>query len=283
MPEKISFILFAAICLWTVCSTVRQADAQAQESGMIRSVEFRGNRAVSAKAILDSLPAGRGSFSSEAGIRSDSKYILKLYREEGYIDAVVDSAVTAADSSGRQIAIIFYITEGKPSVVQDIKFQGNMLFTNMELLTSMTMHSGNRFIPALLEKDIKTLLSLYDRKGYPLAKISVLNLERRMENDVVQCIPVIRITEGALVHIKEIQVQGNTKTKEYVIEREARLKPDEVYSPDLLQKSPATGATASIIFFRLGSRFISVTEQRFGKERGDRTCAARSGRESELV
>ena len=225
------------MCIWTALSAVQKADAQAQvqESGIIRSAEFRGNHAISSNELSDSLPAGRGSFYSEAGIRSDSKYILKLYREEGYIDAVVDSAATSADSSGRQFAIVFYITEGKPSVVQDIKFQGNKVFTNRELLASMTLQSGNRFIPALLEKDIKAILSLYDRKGYPLAKISVLNLERRTEDNAVECTPVLRITEGSAVHIKEMKVQGNTKTKEYVIERETRLKPDEVYSPDLLQ------------------------------------------------
>ncbi len=63
-----------------------------------------------------------------------------------------------------------------------------------------------------------------------------MNLERRPENDVVQCIPVLRVKEGPLVLIKEIQVQGNTKTKDYVVLREARLKPEELYTPELLQK-----------------------------------------------
>ena len=236
ISEKTSLVLLASICFWTAGSAAGEADAQARESGTIRSVEFRGNRAVPEHTILESLPAGRGSLFSEEGVRSDSKYILKLYQEEGYIDACIDSAVTGADSSSRQIAVIFYITEGKLSVVQDIKFLGNALFTNTELLASMTMRIGNRFVPALLEKDIKTLLNLYDQKGYPLAKVSVLNLERRPENDVVQCIPVLRVKEGPLVLIKEIQVQGNTKTKDYVILREARLKPEELYTPELLQK-----------------------------------------------
>jgi outer membrane protein insertion porin family len=223
-------LVFAAICI------LPDIKAQTHEVRTIRSVEFQGNRSVSTNAMLEALSAGRGAAFSDTAVQSDSRSILKLYREDGYIDAVIDSVLMTADTAGREVEIIFYITEGKPSVVREIHFSGNAAFTGKQLQDAMTTQSGNRFLPAALEKDIKALLDLYDRKGYPLAKISVSDIERHEENGSMECTPVLKITEGSRLRIVEIQVLGNTKTKEYVIRREARLRPDEMYTPDLPEK-----------------------------------------------
>jgi outer membrane protein insertion porin family len=96
----------------------------------------------------------------------------------------------------------------------------------------MNTRVGERFVPEILEHDIVSVLSLYEMSGYPFAKIQFRDLSFIEGSDSVATNIVLKVEEGALAHIRELRVEGNTITSTEVIVRQAGLREGEVFRGD---------------------------------------------------
>ena len=92
------------------------------------------------------------------------------------------------------------------------------------------------FIPSLLEQDVQSILQLYERKGYPLAKVVIQNISFTDSTEEMSARVQIHIDEGKELHIAELRIEGNKTTKDYVITREARLHKNELFRSDLPER-----------------------------------------------
>jgi outer membrane protein insertion porin family len=205
----------------------------AQSSLTVRSLNFEGNHEFSASQLASVLALTQDGIYSEPIMRAGLERILDLYKNQAYLHAHVDSVSVKRDTMRRDADVRIFLTEGKPSVLRQIEFDGCRKFTSVDLIAVMRLHEGDLFIPSLLEQDVQSMLQLYERKGYPLAKIVIQNITFTDSTEEMSAKVQIHIDEGKELHITELRIEGNKTTKEYVISREARLHSDEVFRSDL--------------------------------------------------
>ena len=89
----------------------------------VEKVAISGNKRFDEKNIRSKLRLEKGQVYSERKADLDVKHILKLYREEGYIDAKVERKREFA--SGNTVNVGFEITEGEQFRIGQINITGN--------------------------------------------------------------------------------------------------------------------------------------------------------------
>jgi outer membrane protein insertion porin family len=202
----------------------------------VHSVKFEGNHALSANQLTTALSTQNGGPFSESVFAGDEERILDLYKNHAYLHVRIDSMHAQRDTITHDVEVSIFLTEGKPSVVRRIEFDGYHNLTATELYPSMQLHSGDPFIPSLLEQDIQKLLQQYEREGYPLSKISIQNISFIDSTDEMSVTVQLHIDEGQALRISEIHIEGNKTTKDYVIMRETRVRENELFHSDLPER-----------------------------------------------
>ena len=222
--------------LWGFLSLVLSSVVNSQVSLTIHSVEIKGNHALSANQVTAALSTKRGDTFSESILAGDREHILDLYKNRAYLHARIDSMKVQYDTISHDVEVHIFLTEGKPSVVRRIEFDGCQNLTAAELYPGMQLHEGDPFIPSLLEQDIQTMLQQYERKGYPLSKIAVQNVSFVDSADEMSVTVQLHIDEGKTLRISEIHIEGNKTTKDYVVMREARVRENDLFRGDLPER-----------------------------------------------
>jgi outer membrane protein assembly factor BamA len=207
----------------------------AQTVPKIRSIRVEGNKSLSAREIMDLLPMKPGSPYSRAVVRRSVGELLRHYQEEGYFSAAIDSVSTRANSDSSEIDLTLYLQEGKQTNLGEIQTAGNHALTTDEILSKFESKAGTPLRQLELEDDIEALLKRYDEIGHPFAKVEVESLSTYEDNGKKKLRVKLNILEGATTTIEEVKIEGNKDTKDYVILRELRLKPGEVYNSDKVQ------------------------------------------------
>jgi outer membrane protein insertion porin family len=225
----------ACCLLWNFLFLILSSVVNGQVSLTVHSVEFGGNHTLSANQLTATLSTKRGGPFSESVLAGDLERIVDLYKNHAYLHARIDSMLVQRDTIPHDVEVHIFLTEGKPSVVRRIEFDGCQNLTAAELYPGMQLHEGDPFIPSLLEQDVQTLLQQYERKGYPLSKIAVQNVSFVDSADEMSVTVQLHIDEGKALHISEIHIEGNKTTKDYVIMREARVRENELFRSDLLE------------------------------------------------
>lgn len=115
------------------------------------------------------------------------------------------------------------IQESKRTLIGQITFEGNKLFTTTFIQSQMFTKAGKVLNTNTLNQDISSILNLYEAKGYPFASVSVKDISSYTENNEDRLKVTISIDENDKIKIDKIIVEGNTDTKTEVILREIRL------------------------------------------------------------
>jgi outer membrane protein insertion porin family len=196
-----------------------------QDRRPVRSLTFIGNSSIASTTIAGWIESRPG----KPFVSLDAQVISVHYTAEGFPRARVDSILfrTSADTS--QADVVVCISEGKPAHCSSIRLNGLKALDDATARSVLLMTPGQKFVPALVERDIGALLSLYEQSGYPFARISLGALSFREEGDSLGAIIVLDITEGILGRISHFRVEGNTTTKTSLVVREARITDGEIY------------------------------------------------------
>ncbi len=200
----------------------------ARSQPKIASIRFQGNHYFSQRELSQSFPLSvKADFSVER-LKTSIAALADRYRNEGFFFARVDSVQQVFTGDSAFVELIYFLDEGKQSLVTQIRINGATAFSSDELRRSFETASGLPLRQTILEKDVDDILARYENTGYPLAKVHVDSLALDSA-DVGQLSFALSISEGPRVHIKEIKVEGNTSTRSGVVVREAYLQSNEIY------------------------------------------------------
>lgn len=181
------------------------------ENPLISKVEFRGNKILSSLDLIELINTRPGKILNYNILKQDIEIINEEYNKKGYIgiaNHVEDLEVT---KDGK---IIFFIKEALYPTKIEIK--GNTLFKDKDLLKLVTIKLYEPLTKEELEKSLKNIYDFYQDNGYLLADI-----RSNIEGDKI----ILEIYEAVL---ENIEVEGNTKTKKYVIEKHFNLEKGKV-------------------------------------------------------
>lgn len=203
---------------------------------VVRTIEFTGVESMSRQDILKVMQLQTGRSFNPALLSSDLNKIIGLYSDDGYFNtrAKIDTVEYVSDSSA--VVIQINVNEGRQAVIGEIQLEGNTLFAADEILRSFDSKLGAVFLPREIEKDIEFLLDRYERNGYPFAAVLIGSVEIDPDSESVRL--TLHITEGELVTIIEVMVEGNKETKAEVVVRETRIRSGQPFNADLLKAIP---------------------------------------------
>lgn len=154
----------------------------------------------------------------------DVEYLHDVYVDSGFLAATVRKKVDLSRSNGKAVVVI-EISEGPQTRMGNITFEGNLLWTSVELLDMVSLKPGAPYSERFLDEDKFRLQSAYSDKGYLFAKVDVEKTLADNRQDVRY-----RINEDHPVMVNRILLRGNEQTKDKVILRELLQKPGEPYN-----------------------------------------------------
>ena len=202
---------------------------------VIKEINFTGNSEFSQRTLKNKIS------SKEVGLFKDGAYqystleqdkikILAYYREHGYVDAAVDVDIKTEFNEDKQrdeLTLNFHIQEGSLYKFTGLSIIGNEVFTVDELLKNQKLKAGDIYNETKLQEDFNSISSIYFENGY---MTNEFNPVPSKDSDRHEISYNLEITERARSHVENIIIKGNTKTKEYVINREVPLESGDVFS-----------------------------------------------------
>lgn len=170
----------------------------------------------------------------------DREKLLDYYNAQGYRDAqIADTAIYTGKSGNLNIDI--KIEEGRQYYFGNITWKGNSKYSDSILNLVLGINKGdiynidilNKRLGKQLTQDGGDISGLYMDDGYLFFQVEPV--ETAVYNDTID--HEIRIKEGPQARIKNVTIAGNEKTKDYVIRRELRTIPGELFSRSDLIRS----------------------------------------------
>lgn len=200
----------------------------------IRSIRMLGNAAFTERelerqiASKTYIPIFRtGDFDPERAER-DAATLQQYYRDRGYLDAEVSYETEFLDVARERLRLIFRINEGTLYYVQEIRIEGNTVFTDEEILVCMRLKTGEPFNNIRLQADVKDLTeNRYGAQGYIEVRVVPTWV---FAEEPGQVIVTLSIQEGEQFYVGDIDVRGNFRTQEKVVRRELRFEPEQIYN-----------------------------------------------------
>jgi outer membrane protein insertion porin family len=166
-----------------------------------------------------------------SSFEEDKNSVIAKYNTKGFRDASVemDSLYKLEDG---HLGLYMKITEGPKYFVRNVSWVGNTKYTDDELDAILNLQKGDIYNQELIDKKLFMnpegfdVSSLYLDDGYLFFNLTPVEL--RVVNDSIDL--ELRISEGKQAVISNVLIQGNTRTNDYVIRREIRTKPGQLFS-----------------------------------------------------
>lgn len=190
--------------------------AFAQTMPNVVAVEVEGNRQVDTNYILSIVGTKAGQPAEREQIDKDVESIYNL----GFFSYVDVRVEPVADG----IKVVYVVQENP--VVKEIRFEGNEVYSEDELKELVFTKPGNIFNSVFFRHDLERIRNKYQEDGYAMMRVRDVQIE--------EGVITVKILEPK---VGEIAVQGNEKTKTYVIEREIKLKPGDHFNAKVLRHS----------------------------------------------
>ncbi len=204
MRQYIKFL--AVIVLILVPSFAYSAEDQVVQ---ITSVGVTGNEHIATEYILNVVDTKPGMTLSRDMIRSDIEAI--------YNQGFFSFADAEMRPEGGGVSLMFSVRENP--VIESITFTGNTLYTDEQLMREVLSQVGTTFNRNFFRNDLDRIQEKYHKDGYVMVRVSDVQIEG---GNIY-----VTILEPK---VGDVIIQGNTKTKTYVIRREIKLKQGDIFN-----------------------------------------------------
>lgn len=197
----------------------------------ISFVRFRGNRALTDRELLASVEIQPTAFLQSMGysvtqLDADVDSLKDLYATRGYLEAEVIPLIEPVKGTTK-LSITYLCSEGELSRARSLSIHGNKAISTEALLARIGLAPGGPYSPFLAERERQTLLSAYNDLGYLQAQVTV----HVGSPDDAKSYPIeFHIDEGTRSMVDRIFILGNEKTRNSVIGKKIKLKPNEPLS-----------------------------------------------------
>jgi outer membrane protein insertion porin family len=205
----------------------------------VNSIGFVGNHFASSAQLRIKIATRQpifglfGRYHSDM-LDEDRQKLVEYYQSQGFFEAKV-TPVTRPGSEPGKIEVTFVVSEGTRYKVRNVVIEGNTKLTTEKLRDDLELHSGKPFMMAVKEADKNRMLIKYGEIGCIDAQIAC---EPRFTNQLGVVDLVYKIEERDLYMLAELKIQGNGRTKDKVIRREAvmaGLLPGEVLDKNRIE------------------------------------------------
>jgi len=205
------------------------------ERKLVRKIVFRGKKHVSdrdLRAVMVQKQSSWLTFFNNDGeylagaLLADKDAIERAFWERGYLAAKVSDPVFRRVNK-KKIDVFFDVDEGPLYTLDDWRATGVTLFPVDEATKGVVAKKGRVASLSDIEKSAQAIGDFYGARGYirttaePRIRLDAETATARVTYDV---------REGELAWIQDVDIRGNSLTKDKVIRREISVVPGEVYN-----------------------------------------------------
>lgn len=222
----------------------------AQDQGrVVRELEFVGNRAIddltlaSAIATTNSgwwarwwgvrwIGLGEKRYFDELEFRRDVVRLMLLYRQSGYMNAVIDTVVRR---TARDAYVTFLIHEGEPVRVVRLDVTGlDGIFNVDRLKRDLPLRVGDPFNRFLMQGSADTIVSRLRNNGFPYAEV-LRNFDS--EAAALRAEVTLDVQPGPHMRIGEVSIMGLRDIDTSTVRRVLSVRPGNGYKQDALYQT----------------------------------------------
>jgi len=177
--------------------------------------------------------SGSGNF-KEFNFKNDVERLKYLYKTRGYLQVNIGNPSITVSEDKKWIFITIKVNEGPKFSINNIFYNGELLFTENEMREKTQLKSGDIYSEETLRQDIQALTEMYQDKGYAFANVlrtlQMVPGENKVDINY-------SFEKGEIAYFGKIIIKGNTKTRDKVVRRELKIYEGMMYSGSLLRKS----------------------------------------------
>ncbi|MDQ0463025.1 outer membrane protein insertion porin family [Caulobacter ginsengisoli] len=213
------------------------------KSGVL-DVNFLGNQAYSDNDLADVVVTKESHwykfFSNNDNydpdrIEYDKEQLRKFYRNKGYYDFRVVSAVAELAPDKNGFAITYTLDEGKKFKFGKLSVETELKKLDGTVLAQLLpIRTGQLYEDQKIEQATDALTFAAGAAGFAFVDVRPRYVPNRETNTVDV---VFQVKEGPRVYVDRIDIVGNTRTLDYVIRRELEVSEGDAYNRVLVDRS----------------------------------------------
>jgi outer membrane protein insertion porin family len=231
-------------------TTVTIDESELQETGIllflvvegprvrIKEIDFRGNRAFSARQLQGEIETKkafpileRGELDQER-LAADVAALVRYYEDRGYIDVRVDRTVDLSPDS-REAKVTFVIEEGRQYTLGSIGTDPDPLsvFSREQILALMAIRPGDVYSADRIRDSEKAIRDAYLLLGYvDMTEPRSIEMIPLHSGEQAEVTLLVRIDESRPYKVGLVRITGNFLTRDRVIRRHLRgLRPGRTF------------------------------------------------------
>jgi outer membrane protein insertion porin family len=210
----------------------------------IYSINFEGNRAFGSWRLRNLMQLTEGNLLSflktsdvydPDKLAADVDAIRRHYLKNGYIDVRIVSSDAVYSPERRGYVITIVVDEGEQYRVGSVAVDSRLPNVDERQLRGRVLTTpGSVYNAEAVEKTVEGMTIDAARRGMPFVQV-----RPRGDRDIASRTVNLGYTadEGARVYIERINVNGNTRTRDYVIRREFDLGEGDAYNKALVDRA----------------------------------------------
>lgn len=219
----------------------RAAGALAPEGPVVTRVLFVGNEAFDDEALSRYMVTRESGFLHKTHydrrtLRQDLANLERFYQSQGFLEADVRTGDMELSDDSARVEILIEIYEGTRWMVEELTFEGEKIASEDELRGLLSLTEGTPFVLGELDRDRRTISEQYARRSYLDARVTQ-DVTRDDERAAVAI--DYTIVEREQARISSIDVTGDEKTRQYIVERELTFAPGELFDFEKIGESQA--------------------------------------------
>ena len=169
---------------------------------------------------------------NETEVKNDAVKIESLYKNNGFIDAKVSDP--DIEIGKEYISIHFKIEEGAQYKIRKVDLSGDLILAKEEILKEIKSREGEFYNREKIRNDMNFLADFYSQRGFANAHINPL-IDKN-ENDHLMSVDY-SINKGEPVYFRNVNISGNSKTRDKIIRRELKVVEQDLYNKENIEKS----------------------------------------------
>ena len=210
----------------------------------ISQIDFVGNKSFSDRQLRDVIKSKRAgvfsSFFSSDNYSEDSqeadKYLLKkFYNDQGFPDAKVIASLGGFKDGGDSAFLTYSIYEGPYFDFGDVSIRSMVKGISTSIYEkSVVASKGDKFNSSQIKETLDNIKTVSVSNGFPflIGKVDQVRDFKKREIGLV-----FKVIEGPKLFVEQIEISGNTHTRDNVIRREFKVEEGDAFDPSMLKRS----------------------------------------------
>ncbi len=209
----------------------------------IKEIRIVGAKAFAESKLRDQLDQSTGNWLSwytksdrysRTKLNADLETLRSWYLARGYLEFKIDSTQVAISPNKQDISITINISEGDRFVVSEVALEGYFLGKDNEFKSLIEVKPGQPYNADDVAKTTKAFNDYFGNFGFAFARTEVRPEIDRSNNRV----KVVLVGDPSRrAYVRQINIVGNTRTRDQIVRREFRQMESAWYDGDKIKLS----------------------------------------------